>query len=86
MNGISNIRFVLAGVNPFYESLINEDVGVNRFIYKSINLGKLHNVEARNLIESKLSDVVENSRENGYPLEIDEITLERVRISATSGQ
>jgi hypothetical protein len=31
-NGVKNLRFLLAGVSPFFQALIKEDAGVNRCI------------------------------------------------------
>jgi hypothetical protein len=41
LEGIRNIRFVLAGVSPFVEEMIREDEGIARFLYKTINLEPL---------------------------------------------
>jgi hypothetical protein len=78
LNGIKNIRFILSGVSPFYDNLIKEDPGINRFIYKSINLGKLHEDEAKLLIDNKFAMVVADAKENELKLEIDEKMLERI--------
>src|SRR4030095_9587384 len=36
--GIKTLRFLLAGVSPFYEQMLSEDSGIARFIYKTISL------------------------------------------------
>jgi len=78
LRGLTKIRFILSGISPFYEELLTEDEGLNRFIYRTINLGKLQKLEARELLESKISLVVKDARENKYPLEIDPDIIERV--------
>jgi len=78
LNGINSIRFVLAGISPLYEDLVNEDIGINRFIYKTINLGKLKPDEAKELIEDKLYAVVFDVQKSNLKLDIDPLTIDRV--------
>src|SRR3984893_8862841 len=34
--GVKRVRFVLAGVSPFFKKMVEEDVGVNRFFYRTV--------------------------------------------------
>jgi hypothetical protein len=51
---IRNIRFVLAGVSPFFQHMVEEDQGVSRFIYEVITLEPMEAEEAADLVETKL--------------------------------
>lgn len=78
LNGISNIRFILAGVSPFYTEMLNTDQGISRFIYKVINLGPLLEGEARLLLETKFAKVADHAKKNGLHLQIDPTMIERI--------
>lgn len=78
LRGISNIRFILAGVSPFYSVMINEDEGISRFIYKVINLGSLLEGEARLLIETKFLEVSDDAKKSGLDLSIDPTVIDRI--------
>ena len=74
--GITNVRFVLAGVSPFVEEMVKEDEGVMRFVYKTINLEPFVEEDARLLVESKFEEVA-NSVDSSE-LVIDAEIIERI--------
>jgi hypothetical protein len=76
--GIKRLRFLVAGVSPFYEKMLAEDAGVARFFYKVIQLQPLDQSEARDLMESKLKVVLSAAREQGFPLELDPAVIGRL--------
>ena len=77
LEGIRNIRFVLAGVSPFVEEMIREDEGIARFLYKTINLEPLAEDDARSLVESKFMEVT-NGLDRTEELSIDPQIIERI--------
>lgn len=78
LQGINNIRFILAGVSPFYTEMIHEDQGVSRFIYKLINLGPLLPGESRLLLDTKFGALARSARTAGLGLKIDPTVIERI--------
>jgi hypothetical protein len=78
LRGINNIRFILAGVSPFFSEMLDTDQGVTRFIYKTINLGPLMEGEARLLLETKFAEVEKDAKDSGLELRIDPIVIERI--------
>lgn len=78
LEGIKSIRFLLAGLSPFLAEMIEEDAGVNRFVYKAIRLQALSEAEASELIETKLGIVVEAASAEGVLLEVDPSVVEHV--------
>jgi hypothetical protein len=77
-NGVKNVRFIVAGVSPFFQSMVNEDTGINRFFYTTITLLPMPMDEATELIETKLRKVVRDAEENGIRLEIHPEVITRV--------
>lgn len=76
--GVKKVRFIVAGVSPYFQAMVNEDVGINRFFYKVIDLPPMKNEEATDLVESKLMKVIGDAEENGIRLEIDPVVVERI--------
>jgi len=76
--GIHTLRFLLAGVNPFYQLMVDEDAGIKRFFYRIMSVVPLPEEEARELIDEKFKIAVEDAVSKGLELEIDEETVERV--------
>src|SRR5947209_6148500 len=35
---VKRVRFIVSGVSPFFQDMVNEDQGISRFIYKTITL------------------------------------------------
>lgn len=78
LNGITNIRFVFAGVSPFVEVMIKEDPGVMRFIYETINLKPFLPEESRDLLDTKFTNVVESAFDSGNPVTLDPAVIDRI--------
>jgi len=76
--GIKSIRFLLAGVSPFYERMLAEDRGLERFIYRTISLDPMTPEDAVDLIQTKLDSVAEDAHEAGVGLEIARDIVPRV--------
>ncbi len=76
LKGIKNVRFLLAGVSPFYRRMIEEDAGVARFIYKVISVKPLPEEEAVELLESKLKEVAKEALGRGINLTLDDDALQ----------
>jgi hypothetical protein len=76
--GIRNVRFVVAGVNPYFRQMVGEDPGVERFFYKTISLLPMHEEDAEDLIHTKLRLVVEDAERRQLPLEIDPDVVENI--------
>jgi hypothetical protein len=76
--GITNVRFVVAGVNPYFREMVGEDPGVERFFYKTISLLPMHEEDAEDLIHTKLRLVVEDAERRQLELEIDPDVVENI--------
>ena len=76
--GVKRVRFIVSGVKPYFQSMVAEDPGINRFIYKTITLRNLLPEEATELIETKLSVVADDAEEQGLELSIDPDVIQRV--------
>jgi Novel STAND NTPase 1 len=82
--GVKSLRFVICGVRPFLQKMIEEDQGVNRFFSRKILLEQMPEQEAADLVETKLRIVVEDAKKQGVSLNVDEGIVERV-ISLSGG-
>ncbi|HET6975565.1 MAG TPA: hypothetical protein VFI24_04530 [Pyrinomonadaceae bacterium] len=69
--GVKRVRFIVSGVSPFYQQMVEEDPGVSRFIYKTLTLPPLEVEDAADLLQTKLSLVVKSAREQQIDLETD---------------
>ena len=67
---IEGIRFVIAGVNPYFKIMIDEDEGLQRFFYKRIDLQPMPIAEAQELFEAKLNLVIEDARQRDLEIEV----------------
>jgi hypothetical protein len=76
--GVRRVRFLIAGVRPFFQQMVDEDPGVARFFYKTISLQPLPPEEAHELIEEKLIQAIEWAEEDGARLGIEERVIDRV--------
>jgi hypothetical protein len=68
--GVSNVRFVLAGVSPFFQEMVEEDPGVARFFRRTITLEPMTMSDAEELLTTKLSELIEHAEGDGHRLEI----------------
>ncbi len=76
--GVKRVRFLLAGVSPFFQGMVDEDPGVGRFFYKTISLAPMPEDEARELLEAKLSQAAIWAGEQGLDLRVDPEAIDRV--------
>lgn len=76
--GVKRVRFLLAGVSPFFQRMVDEDQGVGRFFYRTISLAPMDEDEARTLLETKLGQAVKWAAADGLDLGIDPDVIERV--------
>lgn len=77
--GVSRrVRFVVAGVSPFFQRMVDEDPGINRFFDRTITLGPMRPEEATELIETKLGEYAVGMEEAGTRLEIDPTVIHRI--------
>lgn len=77
--GVKRLRFVVAGVSPFYQEMINEDAGIARFFYKTITLEPMSDEEARELIETKLTQLADELDDMvGIDIRIDPEVVTRI--------
>lgn len=83
LNGVSNIRFVFAGVSPFVQKMVTADQGVIRFIYETIDLKPFEREEALEFLEEKFAELVKNAESENIEVKVDPAVI--VRISQLSG-
>jgi hypothetical protein len=76
--GVRNVRFVIAGVTPYFQKMIDEDQGIGRFFYKVLSLTPMSMPDASELIEQKFLIVVKDARENKINLKIDPSIIDKV--------
>jgi hypothetical protein len=77
-SGVKNVRFIVAGVRPFFQEMVNEDAGINRFFYKTISLLPMPEHEATDLVEAKLIQVVHDAGKNEINLQVDPTVIPRI--------
>lgn len=82
-NGVKNLRFLLAGVSPFFQTMLKEDAGVTRFFAKTITLSPMPPEEAALLIETKLAQAVREAEQQGLRLQVQPSVI--ARVAALSG-
>jgi hypothetical protein len=76
--GVKHVRFLLAGVSPFFRKMVTEDQGIGRFFYKTITLKPMRPEEASELMEAKLLLVSERAAEEHVDLRVDPEVVTRV--------
>ncbi len=76
--GVRNVRFVFAGVNPFLEEMTREDAGVTRFIYRTITLTPMDLDESTEMVEFKFGRLVDDANKEHIRLEIDPSVIRRM--------
>lgn len=76
--GIKRVRFLLAGVSLFFQRMVDEDPGINRFFYKTIVLEPMPPEEATDLVETKLLHLTEAAEKERIELRIDPEIISRV--------
>jgi hypothetical protein len=78
--GIKNVRFIFCGINPFYQAMVEEDNGVARFIYQTMDVPPLQEEDADDLLEAKFSAVCEEAVSEGIELYAEPDMLTQVRL------
>ena len=78
LQGVQCVRFLLAGVSPFFQQMVDEDSGISRFFYKTMTLRPMPSEEATDLVENKLKTVVQKADEDGIPVTVDPQVIPRV--------
>jgi len=76
--GVKSVRFLLAGVSPFYERMLAEDRGIERFVYRTISLDPMTPEEAADLLQTKLDSVVEDAQNSGLTIRLADDVIPRV--------
>jgi len=76
--GVKRIRFLLAGVSPFYQEMLSEDLGIGRFVYQAISLLPMDEEEATDLVETKLTVVCDETDADGLGLTIEPSIIGRI--------
>jgi Novel STAND NTPase 1 len=76
--GVGNVRFVLAGVSPFFQEMVEEDGGIARFFRRTISLATMARGEAEDLMAAKLSALAEGVEADGFGIEIDPNLVSRM--------
>jgi len=76
--GVRSVRFVLAGVSPFFKDIVAEDAGVRRFFYKYITLKPLTAEDSADLLETKFALVARDAEVQGDQLKIHPRVIPRV--------
>jgi hypothetical protein len=76
--GIKTIRFLMAGVSPFYETMLAEDRGIGRFVYRTISLDPMTPEDAADLLQTKLDSVLEDAQNSGIALRLGKDVIPRV--------
>lgn len=80
--GINSVRFIVAGVNPYFKEMSAEDPGIVRFFGTPLNVTTMPDDEAEELIVSKLDECIERSMFEGEEIKYDqEIVDSLLRLS-----
>lgn len=76
--GIKNVRFILAGVSPYFQTMVEEDQGIRRFFYKVIDLLPMPEDEATELVETKLEQVIKDAEKKKLKLVVEPSVIRRI--------
>jgi hypothetical protein len=82
--GVKRVRFLLAGVTPFFKLMVDEDIGVNRFFYRTVMLEPMSPEDATELVETKLHQVVEAADKSGISISVNPEVIPKV-VSLSGG-
>lgn len=69
-NEINNIRFLLCGVEPFFNEMADADPGILRFIPSPLTLQPFSEEETHSLLVAKFGPVIENAEASGKRINI----------------
>jgi len=76
--GVKKLRFILAGVSPYFQTMVDEDSGISRFFYKVIDLPPMQKEDATELLETKLKQVIRDAAKKGLKLKLDPRVIDRI--------
>jgi hypothetical protein len=76
--GIKRVRFATAGVNPYFQKMVDEDPGIGRFFYKVMTLGPMGKEEATELVSTKCDQVIDDAASHGIELEVEPDVEKRI--------
>jgi hypothetical protein len=72
------VRFATAGVNPYFQKMVDEDPGIGRFFYKVMTLGPMGKEEATELVSTKCDQVIDDAASHGIELEVEPDVEKRI--------
>jgi hypothetical protein len=75
---INKIRFIVAGVSPFFQKMVDEDPGIRRFFYKNIFLHSMNEDDSYSLINTKLEMVIKDAKKKKIDIRIEDNTIDRI--------
>ena len=78
VNHVSNIRLMVAGVNPYFQQMVDEDAGVRRFFTEIITLKPLTDEGAQELLLKNFKIVSKRARKESLGLNIDLSVVEKI--------
>lgn len=79
--GIANVRFLVAGVSPYFRHMTDEDPGMAKY-FDPVTLLPMSEPESTELLEAKLRTVVSDSKESTLPVSVHpEVVPSIVRLS-----
>lgn len=76
--GIMNVRFVVAGISPFFQSMVKVAPGVARIFYEKMEVLPLLENEATELIETKFKELIANAQAQQQRIEVASELTERI--------
>ena len=78
VNHVINIRLMVAGVNPYFQQMVDEDAGVRRFFTEIITLKPLSDEGAEELLHKKFKIVRKKAKKENLGLNIDFGIVEKI--------
>jgi len=76
--GVKRIRFILAGVSPYFQEMAKEDSGISRFFYKVMSLAPMASEDAEELVTNKFQALVKNAERIPLQLRVDPLVISRI--------
>lgn len=76
--GVRDVRFVVAGVSPLLQEMIQEDAGVARAFSRVLTLKPMTPDEARELLVRKLEIVINSAEQDGVQLGVHPDVIDRI--------
>jgi AAA+ ATPase superfamily predicted ATPase len=82
--GVDSVRFILAGVTPYFQDMVKEDEGIRRFFYKTVTLKALSDSDSADLLHTKLAKIASRAERDRIRLRIHPNVIDRV-VSLSGG-